>query len=180
MSKGMYKLLNAGLGNYDKKIIQQVRAETPKQHMDGVMDSWITIALREYYKEKRPIWGKPRPLKNGWTPSSLGEPNDRLLVAKQLGYRGDAIGYKLQRIFSAGNDVEDRWIKHFDSIGVLQSHGGWLPKNENSYLTFRGKYDIIIKHKYEKNRTFLVEVKSMSPRMFPSLPPVQMNAEKKL
>ena len=166
------RLIKTGLPSFGGgKIIGEKRTKTVK-HVRGAMDSWIALALREYYKERRPVWGKPRLLKNGFTPSSVGEPNDRLLVAKLLGYRGDPVGDKLQRIFDAGNDIEDRWIRRFDSLNVLHSHGGWLPNNVGSPLTFKGKYDIIIRHKYEKGRLFLVEVKSMSPRLYPSLPQV--------
>ena len=141
------------------------------------MDSWLELALREFYVDKRPLWGVPRMVIKGWTPSSLGEPNDRLLISTLLGYRGEAISEKLQRIFDAGNDIEERWHKRFTDLGILKSKSIWIPKKPEHPVKFSGKIDAIITHKYEKNRDFLVEIKSISPEGFRALPSVSMSPE---
>ena len=142
----------------------------------GNMDSWIELGLRKRYVDVRPAWGEPRPLEKGWTPSGLGEPNDRLLIAGVLGFRGDPISERLQRIFHAGNDIEDRWIQRFKEIGAYISSGDWVPENKEGEIVLRGKIDIIVEHLFEPGRQFIVEVKSISPTGYKSLPRPSHNA----
>lgn len=144
---------------------------------EGVMDSWIQLALQQHYVDRRPPWGTPRPVSKGWTPSALGEPNDRLLVAALLGYRGEPISERLQRIFDAGHDIESRWRTRFQDLGVLLGSGMWLPNTAGSPLKFSGKIDLLVRHAYEPRRQFLVEVKSINPEGFRTLPRVEMSPE---
>ena len=164
MSSGMMRLLNP---ENDSKEFLSSKLK---------VESWLYVKLREKYKDTRPLWGDPRPLSKGWTPSSLAEPNDRMLVAYQLGYRGDKISDKLQRIFDAGNDIESRWIKRFKDLDLYIDSGKWIPSNSSSGLTLRGIVDIIIHHPYEKDRQIIVEVKSISPIGFQQLPPASPDA----
>ena len=145
--------------------------------LKGGMDSWIQVEMRQCYEDKRPLWSEPRPVSKGWRPSGLAEPNDRLLVAGQLGYRGDLISERLQRIFDAGNDIEDRWVKRFGEMGVLVDHNVWIPRNTIPGLVVSGKIDIIVKHPYEDGRKFVVEVKSISPEGFGQLPKSSVNGD---
>ena len=141
-----------------------------KQVVKGFMDSWIELELRKHYVDNRSIWGDPRPVEKGWTPSSLGEPNDRMLVAAQLGFRGDPIPEKLRRIFDAGNDIEARWLKRFKDLGVWVSDADWLPDAKPGELVLRGRIDIIVRHAFERDRKYIVEVKSINPNGFSNLP----------
>ena len=142
----------------------------------GNMDSWIELGLRKRYVDDRPTWGIPRLIEKGWTPSGLGEPNDRLLMAGVYGYRGDPISERLQRIFHAGNDIEDRWIQRFKDMGAYISNGDWVPENKEGEIVLRGKVDIIVEHLFEPGRKFIVEVKSISPTGYKSLPRPSHNA----
>ena len=159
------------------KLIMPKGAQTSKVGR-GVMTRWIGQAFREMNEEsegKRPLWGEVRALDRGWRPSGLGEPNDRLLVASQLGYRGDPISEKLQRIFDAGNIVEEMWVRRFQKMGVLLGKGTWLPKTGVMGLRISGKIDIFVQHKYEPGRKFIVEVKSISSTGFRKLPEPSMH-----
>ena len=133
-------------------------------------------AIDGKYHDTRPLWGAPRLVSKGWTPSSIGEPNDRLLAAGLLGYRGDEISQRLYFIFEAGNDIESRWIKRFQSINWYESSGGWVPRTPLDGLTYSGKVDIIIRDPKTGTR-FIVEVKSISPEGFRALPPVSVDPE---
>ena len=159
-----------------KKYAKKEQAVVPQREMA----SWIGLALQQHYMESRPLWMTPRAVEKGWTPSSLGEPNDRLMVAALLGYRDLYITEKLRRIFDAGNDIEARWGTRFKDIGVLEDYSDsqkWLPNNMGSPLKFSGKWDLLVRHKFETDRRFLVEVKSISPEGFMSLPMVSMNPQ---
>lgn len=145
--------------------------------IEGFESSWIARAVREHYRDTRPIWDEPRPLEKGWSPSLVGEPNDRILVAGYLGYRGDLISDKLARIFDMGNDIEQRWITRFKDMGVWEGDDIWLPNPSRTELLVRGKVDILIHHIRDTNRKFVVEVKSMNPHSFNSLPKPSMDAE---
>ena len=156
------------------KLAAKSRTREPKL----VMDDWLDLALKNYYVDRRPLWGKPRPVEKGWTPSALGEPNDRLLVAGLLGYRGDPITEKLQRIFRMGNAVEDMWRERYEALGILESANKWLPKVKGMPLTISGKYDMVIRHMYEPTRRFVVEVKSMAPEIYYMFPQPSMDPDK--
>ena len=143
--------------------------------LQGTSDSWLRIALREAYADERPLWGEPRPVEKGWTPSSLGEPNDRLLMCGQYGYRGDPIDPELRLIFAKGDAIEDAWVRHLTKMGVLVSRGNWLPYAVPGQLILRGKIDIIATHKYEAGRQFIFEIKSINSRGFSQLPPVSLD-----
>ena len=145
--------------------------------MKGVMDSWITLKLNEVQADRRPLWGDIRPVSKGWRPSSLGEPNDRLLIISQFGYRGEKIEPGLRRIFDAGNAIEDTWIKRFGEMGVKLGQGQWLPKEGVKGLRVAGKIDIMVEHAYEPGRKFIVEVKSISSDGYRQLPAVSMDSE---
>ena len=136
--------------------------------------SWIEQSLARHYVDDRPLWGEPRPLSKGWTPSGLGEPNDRLLVASQLGYRGDLVTEKMRRVFDAGNDIEDRWVKRFKAMGLLRSHGEWLPAGPSDGLVIRGKLDLVVVNPSSRELE-IIEVKSISPTGFNSLPAAQVS-----
>ena len=152
------------------KIVQPKRVAPAKIISAQMMGNWLESELNRFYADSRPLWMEPRPVSKGWTPSSLGESNDRLLVASLLGYRGDAISPRLRMIFDAGNDIEARWVIRFKDIGVFLATGLWLPKTPIQGLHISGKIDILIQHPYEKDREFLVEVKSISPDGFRQLP----------
>ena len=171
MARGLLKLLNIPTPSLPKKVMAPSTFETKPEVVKWDSLNWIDDLLAKTYQDKRPLWGEPRPFKKGWTPSSIGEPNDRMLVAGLLGYRGDAISHRLQLIFDAGNRVEEAWVKRFWDMGVYADSDVWIPDNGRvpSDLIIRGKADVIIK---PPNSTdfHVVEVKSIAPFLYKQLP----------
>ena len=158
-----------------KLVRPSVSLEAPV--LKGMMDSWLQVEMKNHYTDRRPVWGEARPVAKGWTPSSVGYTNDRLVVAGLLGYRGEVISQKLQRIFDAGNDIEDRWIKRFKALGVYIDNNVWIPRTGVEGLEFSGKMDALVRHPYEAGRRFVVEIKSISPIGFEQLPRVSMSSD---
>ena len=93
MAKGMMKLVMPKAE--PKGPIKKLDISKPSTILPGKWSSWLEAALRKRYVDTRPLWDVPRPVSKGWRPSDLGEANDRLLVAKLLGYRGEPISEKL-------------------------------------------------------------------------------------
>lgn len=176
MTKGILTLTRPGAAATAISLVQAERSEVvqlppePKPRALPAMSSWIAAALRESHNDDQPLWGDPRPVWKGFTPSALGEPNDRMLIAGYLGYRGEAISEKLQRIFDAGNDIEARWVKRFQRLGVMKSAGDWLPRPSRTDIRMAGKLDIIVEHSFEPGRQILIEVKSINDNGFRALP----------
>ena len=135
--------------------------------------SWLALALDDMHADRRPLWGEPRA--GAWHPSALGEPCDRLLVLSMLGYRGEAILPKLQRIFDAGNDIEARWLNRFTELGILL--GSQVPVKRDIPPMISGKADALITHPYEMTRRLVVEIKSINSNGFRQLPPVSLDHE---
>ena len=130
----------------------------------------VHVELDRHYMDRRPLWGKPRLVSKGWTPSMLGEPNDRKLVAQMLGFRGDVFPRILKLIFEMGDDIEARWIKRFQALNMYVSSGKFIPGNVVDGLKFSGKYDIIIRDPKNPVTQYVVEIKSISPNGFRQLP----------
>ena len=164
--KGMMKILGSNM--IHSSPVVDVKEKKPV--ILPMVDNWLEQRLNEIYVDERPLWGSPRPVYKGWTPNSIGEPNDRLLVAALLGYRGDPISPRLQMIFDAGHDIEARWVKRFTKMGILVDNNVWLPKPSPAPLVFSGKVDARVTHAYEPSRSFVVEIKSISPNGFRELP----------
>ena len=183
MAKGLMKLVGANKGAVSEVLQLPTETEVVAKPLGMKVDNWIELALETHYVDARPTWGAPRRLDQGFTPSSLGEPNDRLLVASLLGYRGEPIGERLQRIFDAGNDIEARWMVRFKNIGVLlapkhEKDGQvWLPNSAGSPLFFRGKIDALVEHKFESGRRFIVEIKSINPELYRQLPRLSLDPQ---
>ena len=116
-----------------------------------------------------PLWDVPRPISKGWRPSDIGESNDRILVAKMLGYRDLFVTEKLQRIFDAGNDIEARWVQRFKDIGAYIDNDVWLPWEQPGQIKLRGKVDILVENGDAK---YIVEIKSIAPEGYRKLPKV--------
>ena len=182
MARGMMKLVTPKRSNGAKMIappkpVKPPVMQPPKQAEVKLLppqEDWIDLALEEHIRGQNaePMWGEPRPLSKGWTPSSIGEPNDRAIVAKCLGYNDEPIGKQLQLIFDTGNDIEARWVRRFKEMGVLAGNDIWLPGARRSGLMFRGKVDMIVRHKYEPDRKILIEMKSIAVGLFNDLPPI--------
>ena len=130
--------------------------------------TWLHDYLDTSLVDTRPEWGEPRSLTAGWSPSLVGEPDDRTLVAKVLGYRGPEVDARLVRIFDCGDAVEATWVERFTKLGVLRRSSDSATREVDG-VTLSGRYDLLITHPSD-GRLVLVEVKSMNPYGFQRLP----------
>lgn len=136
-------------------------------------ESWLRLAMDKKYTDLRPMWSEPR--QGGWRPSGMGEPCDRKTILGMMGYRGDLISTKLKRIFDMGNDIEARWRRRFQELGILEN------ANQKIFMEgpppVSGEYDVVVRHPYERTRRLLGEIKSINLNGFKKLPPPTADPE---
>ncbi len=171
--RGMTKLVTQTNRKPKKKIVGTSAKKNPD--FARAAGGWLGIAIEQKYADHRPLWGDERPIEKGWTPSSMGAECDRETVLKTLGYRGEEISTHLRRIFDAGNDIEARWIKRFQELGVYVDHNVHISRKEPPILS--GYIDVTVRHPFEPGHLITVEIKSINSNGFRMLPAVTMDPE---
>ncbi len=153
-----------------KKSTSIVQLGQPKKvGTRRAVSSWLKQSHTHHTRDSRPLWGTPA---ENWRPSGMNSACDRYSILKVLGYRNDPIGYDLQRIFDMGNLVEDYWRRQFRSMGILLSANVRVERDFPPLV--RGEYDAMVRHPYEPDRIFVVEVKSIADALWKQLPTPSM------
>ncbi len=140
---------------------------------DIANQSWLDMSIKDNHKSERPLWSPPRAIEKGWTPSTMGEPCDRSVLLKLLGYRGEDFAAKMLRMFELGVVIEKMWQKKFRDWGILLE--------ANKKATFEGppklsyEIDVKVRHPFERTRHLIGEIKSCNVRSFKLLPPKTMD-----
>ena len=134
------------------------------------VSSWLKSAHTQHTIDTRPLWGEPA---ENWRPSGMNSTCDRYSILKVLGYRNDPISYDLQRIFDMGKLVEDYWRLQFRSMGILLSANVRVERDFPPLV--RGEYDAMVRHPYESDRIFVVEIKSIADALWKQLPTPNMD-----
>lgn len=145
---------------------------TSKKATKLAAGGWLPIALDAHYRDGRPEWGKERPVDRGFTSHSMGQACDRESVLICLGYRGEHFTSQLMRIFEMGHDVEARWKKRFEKLGVLLSVDDVVSRKIDPVIP-KGIIDCKVRH--PDGRTILVEIKSINRDGFRDLPKVSLD-----
>ncbi|KKN86931.1 hypothetical protein LCGC14_0264940 [marine sediment metagenome] len=146
-----------GRGNSKAKTVGTVAKE-----------SWLDLSIAQKYTDNRPLWLPGREPEKGWTPSSMVNSCDRLLILGLLGFRGEPFPTHVKRIFEMGQAIEKLWQKRFTEFGILIGSNVRAKFDGPPKLSY--EYDVMIKHPFERGRRMIGEIKSCNDRSFKLLP----------
>ena len=152
-----------------KPVPTRRRQSPPAATPDDVANqTWMDMKVASSH-HSRPLWGEPRAVSKGWTPSTMGDECDRQIVLRLLGYRGEDFSPQLLRMFGLGNAIENTWQQKYKEWGILLEANKRLQFEGPPHLSY--EIDVRVKHPFEKGRTLIGEIKSANVRSFKLLPP---------